>query len=166
MSINIYVDGSPGKKGEQGWSGWGLCAMDGDRIFARACGVSTCKESTNAMELEALIRGIGFAADRRLQATVWVDSIYTAKAFSQALLLYGAEFKRKGKLIPNADRIELLYELLYELGWLNLVECRWTKGHKNIIGNEEADRLSKLAAYAGTTMLQEGDDLEPPTEKK
>jgi ribonuclease HI len=164
MSINIYVDGSPGKKGEQGWSGWGLCAMDEKRIIARACGVAPRKESTNAMELEALIRGIGFAADRRLQATVWVDSLYTAKTFSQALTLYGSEFKRKGKLIPNADRIELLYELLYELGWLNLVECRWTKGHKGLAGNEEADKLSKLAAYEGLIMLQEGDGLDSQTE--
>lgn len=104
------------------------------------------------MELEALLRGIGFAAVHRAQATVWVDSAYTAKLFQQCHALHASDYRRKGKRIPNADRIELLYEMLYEFGWINLVSCRWTKGHKGAVGNEEADKLAHAAAYEGQTI--------------
>jgi len=146
--LDIYTDGSPGpNKGP--WCGWGAAAYIGGVMTRRACGIGKGKETTNAMELEGMIRGIGFAADSAMQSTVWVDSQYAANSWSKIVLLHHAGWRVKGKLIPNADKLEFLYDLLHEFGYASLVTVRWLRGHQGVEGNEEADRLSKLAAYKG-----------------
>lgn len=146
--LDIYTDGSPGPKNGP-WSGWGVAAYIGGTLTRRACGVGKGKETTNAMELEGLIRGVGFAADSAMQSTIWVDSQYTADSWSKLVLHHHNDWKVKGKTIPNATKLEFLYDLLHEFGYASLVNVRWLRGHQGVAGNEEADRLSKLAAYKG-----------------
>jgi ribonuclease HI len=146
--MQIYTDGSPGpKKGE--WSGWGAAAYIGDTCVRRACGIFRGKVTTNAAELEGLIRGIGMAADASAQSVIWTDSQYVMNSWNNLIRLHHAGFQEKGVKIPNADRLELIYDLLYEFEYASLLDLRWIRGHTKIAGNEEADRLSKLAAYKG-----------------
>lgn len=148
--LNIYVDGSPGPK-VGGWSGWGVVVYIGDTCVRRLCGTTRDKVTTNATELEALIRGIGVAADSPAQATVWTDSQYVMGCWNKLIQLHHNDFKEKERKVPNADRLEFLYDLLYEFGYSSLVDLRWLRGHNKTVGNEEADKLSKLAAYRGET---------------
>lgn len=152
LAYDMFVDGSPGPKKGKGWAGWGFVLMAGDEAVHEACGVTSERLSTNAIELEALIQGLCYLLRQSMPCVtqVWTDSQYVAETMAALPLLGRKNFEdERGKKIPNADRIHLLYDLMYNMDMNELSIVRKVKGHTGIAGNEMADKLSKLAAYKG-----------------
>ena len=163
----LYVDGSPGPKTGEGWAGWGIALVAGAYPLYEGCGVTAERVTTNAIELEALIQGLAFLLRAQIPSviTVWTDSRYVAEQVSRLPVLYAANFAdEKGFEVQNADRLQFLYELLYEFGASRMCIIRHVKGHDGIFGNELADKLSKLAAYKGEVFYREN-HIETPQAK-
>lgn len=125
---------------------------DGDVVF-EACGPITPQVTTNAAELEAMVRALSHIHEtppRAAPVTIWTDSEYVARAVAAVTMYADEEFKgRKGKPLANADRLRIIYDYLFPLGERRNVLVRWTKGHAGISGNERADELCAAAAYEG-----------------
>lgn len=151
---DLYVDGSPGPKKGPGWAGWGMALMAGDAPLYEACGVAADRLTTNAIELEAMIQGLAYLLRQNWQTVtqVWTDSQYAASCVAALPKLGASRFQSDGGFGPpvkNAERLRLLYDLMYNLELAGRVIVRHTKGHAGTAGNERADKLSKLAAYGG-----------------
>lgn len=163
----LYVDGSPGPKKTEGWSGWGAALMAGETPIYEACGVTAERVSTDAIELEALIQGITYLMRLHLPSvvTIYTDSQYVGETVAKLPLLGHRGFTtEKGKPIKNEQRIRLLHDLLYSMEMSQRCIIRWVKGHSGVAGNEVADKLSKQAAYHGEVFYRENPaQSAPPT---
>lgn len=148
---HLYVDGSPGPKKGKGWSGWGMALYIGQSPVHEACGVIVGRGTSNALELEAMLHGLGLLINMRLptMVMVWTDSRYVADMIPKLPAMDACAYMSNGELVKNHDRLRQLYELYYEMGGKDLCLIRWLKGHDKTEGNERADGLARLAAYEG-----------------
>lgn len=150
--LHLYVDGSPGRKRDDSWSGWGLALVyDGEPLHLQ-CGTTDGRVSSNAAELEAVIQGLALISRQKHAGVIplWTDSSYTAEMIARLPALAANHWRdRKDHPVKNPDRLKLLYEMLHLMELAERTTVRWVKGHAKNPGNEMADRLSKLAAYRG-----------------
>jgi ribonuclease HI len=148
----VFVDGSPGPKVKPGFSGWGLALMAGDTAVFQACGTTVERCTSQAIELEAVIQGLAYI-HRSYSGFIdlYSDSRYTADSIARL-----PEYSQAGwvnyklKPIANADRLQTLWDYLFNLRLRERVTLRWDKGHAGVVGNELADKLSKKASGEGT----------------
>lgn len=155
--IHIYTDGTGGPKvtrpDRPPRSGWGFVVIKDGEILYEACGPILPQVTTNAAELEAMIRALSYVHHGPPQVdrvNIWTDSKYVSDTVASITSLADYDFcLRNGKPISNADRIRLIYDFLYPLGEHSNVLVRWVAGHSDIPGNERADVLAGEAAYKG-----------------
>lgn len=142
-TIHIYTDG--GCHGNPGPGGWAyIIEADGMRHSARGAEART---TNNRMELEAVIRALGYLAEHRMceDATVHIhtDSQYVRNGITTWIHTWERNgWKTSGKK-PVKNR---------EL-WMKLraaeercrVEWHWVRGHSGHAENEEVDGLVQEA---------------------
>lgn len=153
----IYTDGTGGPKKHTRErpprSGWGFCVVEEGRMVFEACAPMIPQVTTNAAELEAMIRAVAWVHSRpplMEPVEIWTDSTYVADTFSCITHLADGGFcLRNGKPISNQGQVKLLYDFLFPLGEHQNVRPRWVEGHSGIPGNERADELAAMAAYKG-----------------
>lgn len=165
--MEIFTDGTGGPKKiteeRPPRSGWAFVVMEDSQVVYEACAPIRPQVTTNAAELEAMIRAINYVHHRPPEAEpvqIWTDSKYVADTVSNITAFADNDFEHKpGKAISNDQRIRFLYDLLYPLGEHRNVFVRWVKGHSSVPGNERADKLAAAAAYKGQEYAG------PPTKK-
>lgn len=151
--LHLYVDGSPGPEKGEGWTGWGMVLMRGEKIIFEACGRTAERISNNGAEIEALNQGLAYLLqnDFPTLVTLWTDSKYAAESVSCLERKLGqAELK-------NRARLEFCYDLLHAFGARSRCVIRLLKGHLGCAGNERADKLSKLASGKGEAWFRSFD---------
>jgi len=155
--MDIYTDGAGGplKHSEKRppRSGWAFVVLEDGAVIYESCGPILPQVTTNAAELEAMIRAISFvhhSPPQQRAVKIWTDSRYVADTVASITALADHDFcLPNGKPVSNADRVRLLYDLLYPLGEHDNIFVQWVKGHDKTPGNERADVLATAAAYKG-----------------
>ncbi len=172
--MEIFTDGAGGplKVGPERppRSGWAFVVVrDGATIY-EACGPIEPQVTTNAAELEAMLRALLWVHQSPPEVdviTVFSDSRYVTDSCACAAALADREFKlASGAPLPNADRIRLIYDVLYPLGENENVQILHCKGHSGIPGNERADALVTAAAYRGVERSGPPEPLDKPPRKR
>lgn len=140
--IVIYVDGGcwPNPGGPGGWAAIVTCGTE----RAEYWGYIEPPCTNNRAELLAAIYGLttepAYFSARK--ATVVTDSQYLKRGATVWMPKWRQHgFKRRGKLIPNADLWGRLSGLLLRID----VSWKWVRGHNKCEENNRADFL----AYAG-----------------
>lgn len=153
--IEMFTDGAGGPKkigpDRPPRSGWAFVVMTRGASTFEACGVIEPQVTTQAAELEAMIRALNFIHEtppRIRPVTIWTDSRYVADTVARVTGYADDGFTLpNGKPLANSDRIRMIYDYLFPLGECRNVNIRWTEGHSGVPGNERADKLCTLAAY-------------------
>ena len=124
--IDIYTDGSC--HGNPGPGGWAAIIVENGRQNTLSGGET--RTTSNRMELEAAIRGLGAVA-RDSTVTIYSDSRYLVNTMTK-------NWKRRA----NLD----LWARLDALKVDRKVQWKWVPGHAGHPLNEEADRIANHAA--------------------
>lgn len=128
--IDIYTDGSC--HGNPGPGGWAAIIVENGRQKTLSGG--ELRTTSNRMELEAAIRGLGAVA-RHSAVTIYSDSRYLVNTMTK-------NWKRRA----NLD----LWGRLDSLKADRKVQWKWVPGHAGHPLNEEADRIANQAADNAT----------------
>ena len=136
LAVTITCDGSC--SGNPGPGGWAAILVQGERRKE----ISGSAEATtnNRMELMAAIGGLT-ALKRPCGVTLRTDSQYVITTLAQLEQLCANTWRRKGKAIPSADLVELLYGTI--AGGEHTVSAERVAGHAGDPDNERADALAK-----------------------
>ncbi|WP_045216931.1 ribonuclease HI [Desulfonatronovibrio magnus] len=142
--LTIYTDGSC--LGNPGPGGYGAVLIYKEKVKEISGGFSDT--TNNRMELTGVIAALE-VLKYPCQATVFTDSQYIQKAFSQGWIskwqLNG--WKTAGKKdVKNKD----LWEKLLGLMDTHQVRFKWVKGHSGDKYNERCDVLAREAAMRAT----------------
>ncbi len=133
----VYTDGSCSPN--PGPGGWAFIIDDGDAKI-EVIG-SHAKTTNNRMEMMAAIQALEFFDDVTT-VTIYSDSQYLVNGMKSWIYSWRKKnYKKKGKLIPNAD----LWVILWDLNVKHRVRWHWVKGHNGHAGNERADELAEIA---------------------
>ena len=124
--IDIYTDGSC--HGNPGPGGWAAIIVENGRPNTLSGGAP--RTTSNRMELEAAIRGLGAVA-RDSTVTIYSDSRYLVNTMTK-------NWKRRA----NLD----LWARLDALKADRKVQWKWVPGHAGHPLNEQADRIANQAA--------------------
>ena len=138
LPVTITTDGACSCN--PGPGGWAAILVQGARR-KEVCG-SAEATTNNRMELQAAIGGLT-ALKRPCDVTLRTDSQYLVTTLAQLEQLCANTWTRKGKLIPNADLVELLYGTI--VGGEHCVTAERVAGHAGDADNERADALAKAA---------------------
>ncbi len=135
----MYTDGS--SRGNPGPGGYGAILISGTHRKELSAGYRLT--TNNRMELMAVIAGLKALKRKSLNVTVYSDSQYVVKAFSEGWLKKWilTDFKGGKK---NAD----LWKEFHELSKLHHLKFIWVKGHANNPFNNRCDELATEAADA------------------
>lgn len=151
MKVTIYSDG--GADPNPGIGGWAAILRAGGR--EKVLSGSDPHTTNNRMELEAAIAALR-ALKRRSEVEFHTDSEYLRKGITEWIDKWAeADWRRKGKPIPNADLWQALWTLVKE----HDVEWHWVKGHAGDALNERVDRLARQARLAITPADRPAGDL-------
>jgi ribonuclease HI len=137
MRVTIYTDG--GADPNPGVGGWAAILIAGGH--EKLLQGSERWTTNNRMELQAAVAALS-ALTKPAEVDLYTDSEYLSKGITEWIERWSkADFKRKGKPIPNAD----LWQILWELEREHQVEWHWVRGHSGNDLNERVDRLARLA---------------------
>ncbi len=100
------------------------------------------------MELMAVIAGLKALKKKELNVTIYSDSQYVVKAFSEGWLKNWIQTDFKGGK-KNVD----LWKEFHELSKLHHLKFIWVKGHANNPYNNRCDELATEAADAPLSAL-------------
>ena len=137
MSITMYTDGS--SRGNPGPGGYGVILMSGTHRKELSGGYLLT--TNNRMELIAVIEGLKALKKKSLHVTIYSDSQYVVKAFSEGWLKKWIRTDFKGGK-KNAD----LWKVFHELSQKHHLKFIWVKGHANNPFNNRRDELATEAA--------------------
>lgn len=143
-SVTIYTDGS--SRGNPGPGGYGVILMSGSHRKELSGGYRLT--TNNRMELMAVIIGLKALKKHPLNITIYSDSQYVVKAFSEGWLKNWIRTDFKGGK-KNAD----LWKEFHELAGLHHLQFVWVKGHANNPFNNRCDGLATEAADAPLSAL-------------
>lgn len=142
MKVTIYSDG--GADPNPGYGGWGAILIYGKHSKQLK---GNAKDTTNnRMELSAAIGSLK-ALNRPCQIDFYTDSQYLRRGIIEWMDEWvAADFKKKGKAIPNSD----LWRKLNKLIEPHTIDWHWVKGHSGNHYNEIVDKLATEARLAIT----------------
>ncbi|MEM8857959.1 MAG: ribonuclease HI [Chloroflexota bacterium] len=137
MKVTIYSDG--GADPNPGYGGWGAVLLYGKHSKQLK---GNAKDTTNnRMELSAAIGALK-ALKRPCEIEFYTDSQYLRRGITEWIDEWvSADFKKKGKAIPNSD----LWRKLNKLIEPHTIEWHWVKGHSGNHYNEIVDKLATEA---------------------
>ena len=139
LNIVLFTDGSCNFN--PGPGGFGVIGLNDDAEVIYAYSKKATKTTNNRMELFAILHVMQRFGDCKTPLTVYSDSTYAVKTFSEWMFAWAAKgWKTARNHTPeNLDIVKEYYNL-YQKGYrLNLVHVR---GHNRIFGNELADKLA------------------------
>ncbi len=137
MRVTIYTDG--GADPNPGVGGWAAILIAGGR--EKVIKGNEPWTTNNRMELQAAVAALS-ALTRSAEVDLYTDSEYLSKGITEWIDRWSkADFKRKGKPIPNAD----LWQKLWDLEREHKVDWHWVRGHAGDDLNERVDTLARLA---------------------
>lgn len=148
--IIMYTDG--GASGNPGPGGYGTLLISGEhrKDFSQGFRLTT----NNRMELLAVIIGLEVLKTPNCEVTIYSDSKYVVDAVEKGWVFKWQKTAFKKKKNPDLwKRFLLVYPK-------HKVTFQWVKGHANIPGNEEADRLAVEAYHKPNLLIDEGYELE------
>jgi ribonuclease HI len=143
-SITMYTDGS--SRGNPGPGGYGVILMSGHHRKELSAGYRLT--TNNRMELMAVIAGLKALKKPSQHVTIYSDSQYVVKAFSEGWLKNWIRTDFKGGK-KNAD----LWKEFHELSQAHHLKFIWVKGHANNPFNNRCDELATQAADAPLSSL-------------
>lgn len=141
----IYADGSVRKNGN---GGWGYLILEKEEVVVENSSWAY-NTTNNRMELEAVINALSNVQIGEKSVTVWSDSQYVIKAFTDGWL---AKWKRNkwinnGELVKNQDlwlTLDGIVTFLESAG--TKFEWKWCRGHDGNYYNEIVDKLAQKAS--------------------
>lgn len=143
--LTIYADGSSRKNGNGGWAY--LILEDGAVIQEQSSWAYGT--TNNRMELEAVIHGLEQIRPIDKSVTIWSDSQYVIKAFTDDWL---KKWKRNnwynnGEIVKNQDlwlTLDGYVTFLTQTGVK--FEWKWCRGHDGNHYNEIVDKMAQQAS--------------------
>ncbi|MEM9774092.1 MAG: ribonuclease HI [Chloroflexota bacterium] len=137
MKVTIYSDG--GADPNPGYGGWGAVLIYGKH--SKQIKGNAKNTTNNRMELSAAIGALK-ALKRPCEIEFYTDSQYLRRGITEWIGEWvAADFKKKGKAIPNSD----LWRKLNKLIEPHTIDWHWVKGHSGNHYNEIVDRLATEA---------------------
>ncbi len=144
--IVMYTDGAA--SGNPGPGGYGTVLISGQHRKDLSQGFKLT--TNNRMELLAVIVGLEALKNPGCDVTIYSDSKYVVDAVIHGWVF---EWQKKGfKKKKNPD----LWQRFLRIYPKHKVTFKWVKGHANIPGNEQADRLAVEAYQKGNLIVDEG----------
>lgn len=164
-ALGIYTDGSSYHGPRRGGIGVLFVTVDehGQELVIEEPRPGYAGESSNLMELQAVIEALKLALGRRppvdpatyRKITVFTDSQYVSENFPTAKFQWSSNawVKRSGGPVENAQFWKELVRLARRADQLGKwVEIKWVKGHGKSKLNKRADKLAKASARAGSSL--------------
>lgn len=139
-NVLIYTDGAcMGNPGPGGWA-----AILRDTRTGKELKISGAEAGTtnNRMELMAVIRALEKLREP-CRVTLVSDSQYVVKGLNEWMAGWQRRSWRTADGAPVKNRD--LWERLFELKTVHVLECRWVEGHAGHSENEECDQMAKEA---------------------
>ncbi len=143
--LTIYADGSVRKNGDGGF-GYIILEDGKEDIVGSSWAYNT---TNNRMELEGVIQALSKVEVRPRKITIWSDSQYVIKAFTDGWL---AKWKRNywinnGAVVKNSDLWQCLDATVWHLESHGVVfDWQWCRGHNGDHYNEIVDKLAQAAS--------------------
>jgi ribonuclease HI len=153
-TIVLYSDGAC--LGNPGPGGYAAILTYGDHRRELSGGFRLT--TNNRMELMGAIKGLE-ALKRPCAVTLVSDSEYLVNSLRKgwAAAWRAQGWKRKGKVVPNAD----LWTELLTLADRHRVTVEWVRGHAGHVENERCDLLATAAAAANPQDVDVGYETRP-----
>lgn len=148
LPLTIYTDGSSSRKDERG--GWAFVAVSEEVVVERYGSRSGASVTNNTMELLAVLNALRFC--RSLPCDLPVRVLSDSQYVVNAVNVWMESWKRNGWLTSTGDPVanrRLLTAIDDQVYACRMndrpVSLSWVRGHANVMGNERADELAKLA---------------------
>lgn len=139
--MDIYTDGCC--KGNPGKGGWGVYCKESNGTVHEYFGAED-STTNNRMEMTAVIRALETFSDGEGGLSIYTDSTYVYNGITKWIHGWKKNHWMNSQKQPvkNRDLWEKLDALVVKRPGISFF---WVKGHANIEGNENADRLANLA---------------------
>ena len=143
FDLVAYTDGGcdKGGKPDAGAGVW-LIPLQGEEFGLSAR--SPDPATNNTAELHAFILLLKHCIDNNVRSLqVWLDSQYVLKGASQHVHVWKKNdwITSTGAPVKNKEYWLEILECFSKLKSMR-IEYQWVKGHSNVFGNEQADRLA------------------------
>lgn len=152
QAITIFSDGS--SLGNPGPGGWGTIVTHGNTVTE--LGGHEVKTTNNRMEMTAVIRGLAFLAEQKVDGKIIVntDSQYLINGITKWVHGWQASgWMTKNKMpVLNKD----LWQTLLAATEDREIDWRYVEGHAGIPGNERVDSIATSFAAGNDTELFSG----------
>ena len=133
--VVIYTDGAC--SGNPGPGGWGAILKYGEKMKEMSGGEA--ETTNNRMELTGVIASLS-ALKEPCEVTLYTDSQYIVNAINEGWLKswIAKGWKRKTGPVKNPD----LWQKVYDLLQIHMVEFVWVKGHAENPYNNRCDEMA------------------------
>ncbi|MBQ8830315.1 MAG: ribonuclease HI [Oscillospiraceae bacterium] len=138
--VIIYTDGAC--SGNPGPGGWGAILKYGEKMKEMSGGEA--ETTNNRMELTGVIASLS-ALKEPCEVTLYTDSQYIVNAINEGWLKswIAKGWKRKTGPVKNPD----LWQKVYDLLQIHMVEFVWVKGHAENPYNNRCDEMAVAESH-------------------